>query len=200
MRELCLARDLQNGPIRYIHVKAGSAMAWANASRRKESWPTSTTCRLPVRRPAPPCDTTLAFVHTNSLPQTRRHGDYFRAPRHARIRPQAYVVPTLDPDEANVTVWVTGLTSTTTGAGQKVVRVRVALSGRDPKRQVATASRRSRFLTRLGATVRCGHEASTHDGGAAATWPPSPTPICSTTDVVAHRPRRRRHKRAQDCR
>jgi hypothetical protein len=77
---------------------------------------------------------TLAFVHTNALPQnTPTLRIDFRTPSHRFVTPQAYVVPTQDPAEPNVTLWGDWRGANNSyREGKAVVRVRVVLIARDP--------------------------------------------------------------------
>jgi len=79
---------------------------------------------------------TLALLHTNDLPQnTPTLAIDFHAPPHHHVKPQAYVVPTNDPSDPNVTVWGNWVdVHKSYRDGQKVVRVRVVLNARDPNK------------------------------------------------------------------
>jgi hypothetical protein len=79
---------------------------------------------------------TLAFVHTNSLPQnTPTMAIDFLTPRNRYVTPQAYVEPTLDPADPNVTLWGDWRHANKSyKQGKTLLRVRLALIARDPSK------------------------------------------------------------------
>ena len=128
----------QNSRIRYIHVKDRVCNGAGECFKTKESYcaDLDNVFGYLYGEPRHLADTTLAFFHTNSLPQnTPTLAIEFRSPGHAKIRPQAFVTPTLDPNEPNVTVWGNWFdVDKNYNAGKKVVRVRALLIARDPKK------------------------------------------------------------------
>jgi hypothetical protein len=128
----------QNSRIRYTRIEDKICDGFGNCSATKESFcaDLDNLSGYLYGDPRHLAESTVAFVHTNTLPQnTPTLAIDFRSPRRRWIWPQAYVVPTQDPAEANVTVWGNwdGIEKSYK-SGKKVVRVRVLLIARDPKK------------------------------------------------------------------
>jgi hypothetical protein len=128
----------QNSRIRYTRVEDKVCDGFGNCSTTKQSFCADLdgVVGYLYGDPRHLAESTVAFVHTNTLPQnTPTLVVDFCSPRRRWIRPQAYVVPTQDPTAANVTVWGNWLdVEKSYKSGKKVVRVRVLLIGRDPKK------------------------------------------------------------------
>jgi len=128
----------QNSRIRYVHVKDRVCNGVGQCFKIKESYcaDLDNVSGYLYGEPRHLGENTVAFVHTNDLPQnTPTLAIDFRSPSRRWIRPQAYVVPAQDPAEANVTVWGNWFeVKNSYKAGRKVARVRVLLIGRDPKK------------------------------------------------------------------
>lgn len=128
----------QNSRIRYTRVEEKVCDGFGNCVSIKDSFcaDLDNVVGYLYGDPRHLADYTVAFVHTNSLPQnTPTLAIDFRSPPRRWIWPQAYVVPTQDPTEANVTVWGNwdGVRNSYQ-EGRKFVRVRVGLIARDPKK------------------------------------------------------------------
>jgi len=128
----------QNNRIRYTRIEDKVCDGFGNCSTTKDSFcaDLDNVVGYLYGSPRHLADYTVAFVHTNSLPQnTPTLAIDFRSPGRRWIWPQAYVVPTQDPTEANVTVWGNwdGVHNSYQ-EGRKLVRVRVGLIARDPKK------------------------------------------------------------------
>jgi hypothetical protein len=128
----------QNSRIRYTRIEDKVCDGFGNCSTTRDSFCADLdgVVGYLYGDPRHLAEDTLAFVHTNALPQnTPTLAIDFCSPPRRFIKPQAFVVPTQDPAEANVTVWGNwpGVHKSYQN-GRTVVRVRVVLIGRDPRK------------------------------------------------------------------
>ncbi len=127
----------QNTRLRQIRIKDKTCPVVTDCIVTKESFcaDLAGVTGYLLGKPRLLADRSLQLLHTNALPQnTPTLQIDFRAPLHSRVKPQAWIEPTDDPSEPNVTVWGNWVKARKSyHAGKTVTRVRVVLIGRDPR-------------------------------------------------------------------
>jgi hypothetical protein len=126
----------QNTRLRHIRIKDKTCPVVSDCVTTKEAFcaDLAGVTGYLLTKPRLLADKSVQLLHTNAVPQNTPTLEIdFRSPPHGRVKPQAWIEPTDDPSEPNVTAWGNWVKARKTyHAGKTVTRVRVVLLARDP--------------------------------------------------------------------